>query len=183
MILAIWLFQEEFLHIVSISFTALVFNELLMVAFEITTWHPYMIYAEIVTMLMYMGSMFVLKTDFDLNFIVTWQFVWKTAVITLISCFPLYIIRKIRHQLAPPVYIKLESSRRWMRQNRSFNLLFLSDEFSNISFPSTHFAKDQDEVYKQINQRKVAIFTATCSQPCGLVSMGSRSIHKGSCRE
>ena len=66
MILAIWLFEEEFLHIVSISFTALIFNELLMVAFEITTWHRYMVYAEIGTLLMYMGSMFVLKTDFGI---------------------------------------------------------------------------------------------------------------------
>ncbi|KAJ1327335.1 hypothetical protein BSLG_010677 [Batrachochytrium salamandrivorans] len=38
MMLAIWLFENEFVRVVSISFTALVFNELLMVALEITTW-------------------------------------------------------------------------------------------------------------------------------------------------
>jgi hypothetical protein len=32
------LFENEFLHIVAISFTALILNELSMVALEITTW-------------------------------------------------------------------------------------------------------------------------------------------------
>ena len=38
MLLALYLFEDEFLRIVSISFTALIFNELLMVALEIKTW-------------------------------------------------------------------------------------------------------------------------------------------------
>ncbi|KAF7723368.1 putative aminophospholipid-translocase [Apophysomyces ossiformis] len=39
MVLSILLFEDEFIHIVSISFTALIFNELLMVALEINTWY------------------------------------------------------------------------------------------------------------------------------------------------
>lgn len=38
MIMSLVLFENEFLNIVSISFTALVLNELIMVALEITTW-------------------------------------------------------------------------------------------------------------------------------------------------
>lgn len=38
MIMSLLLFETEFLNIVSISFTALVINELIMVALEITTW-------------------------------------------------------------------------------------------------------------------------------------------------
>lgn len=38
MIMSLVLFENEFLNIVSISFTALVLNELIMVAVEITTW-------------------------------------------------------------------------------------------------------------------------------------------------
>ncbi|KAL0563206.1 putative aminophospholipid-translocase [Marasmius crinis-equi] len=38
MIMSLFLFENEFLHIMSISFTALVLNELIMVALEITTW-------------------------------------------------------------------------------------------------------------------------------------------------
>ena len=39
MIVSLVLFENEFLHIVSISFTALILNELIMVALEITTWY------------------------------------------------------------------------------------------------------------------------------------------------
>lgn len=39
MMLAIWLFENEFLNVVCITFTALIFNELLMVALEIQTWY------------------------------------------------------------------------------------------------------------------------------------------------
>lgn len=38
MIMSLVLFENQFLHIVSISFTALILNELIMVALEITTW-------------------------------------------------------------------------------------------------------------------------------------------------
>jgi hypothetical protein len=45
MIMSLVLFENEFLHIVAISFTALILNELIMVALEITTWYiPLMIY-------------------------------------------------------------------------------------------------------------------------------------------
>lgn len=38
MIMSLLLFENEFLNIVAISFTALVLNELIMVGLEITTW-------------------------------------------------------------------------------------------------------------------------------------------------
>ena len=38
MLMSLILFENEFLNIVSISFTALVVNELIMIALEITTW-------------------------------------------------------------------------------------------------------------------------------------------------
>ncbi|KAJ3042805.1 putative aminophospholipid-translocase [Rhizophlyctis rosea] len=108
MMLAIWLFENEFVNIVSISFTALIFNELLMVALEIYTWHRYMIYSQIVTIALYISSMWVLKTDFDLSFILTATFVWKTAVITAVSSMPLYIWKFLKWRLNPPSYTKLE---------------------------------------------------------------------------
>ena len=38
MIMSLVLFENEFLNIVAISFSALIVNELIMVALEITTW-------------------------------------------------------------------------------------------------------------------------------------------------
>ncbi|KAL1933234.1 hypothetical protein VTP01DRAFT_7324 [Rhizomucor pusillus] len=107
MVLSILLFEEEFIHIVAISFTALIFNELLMVALEINTWHRIMVIAEVVTMLIYIGSMWLLPTYFDMSFILTTRFVWKVAVITAVSSFPLYIAKIIKRRYAPPSYTKL----------------------------------------------------------------------------
>ncbi|KAJ1924060.1 putative aminophospholipid-translocase [Tieghemiomyces parasiticus] len=107
MMLAIWLFDTEFIHIVSISFTALIFNELLMVAFEINTWHRYMIYSEVGSLLIYLLSIYFLKSDFDLVFMLTWNFAWKLAVIILASTFSLYVVKLIKRRYAPPSYAKL----------------------------------------------------------------------------
>lgn len=46
MIMSLVLFETEFLHIVSISFTALILNELIMVALEITTWYVLLLWRE-----------------------------------------------------------------------------------------------------------------------------------------
>jgi hypothetical protein len=43
MILALVLFENEFLNIVAISFTALIVNELIMVALEITIWYVFIL--------------------------------------------------------------------------------------------------------------------------------------------
>jgi phospholipid-translocating ATPase len=56
----------------AVSFTVLVLNELCMVAFEITTWHPVMIICLLGTLLVYLGSMPFLGGYFDLAFIITW---------------------------------------------------------------------------------------------------------------
>merc|ERR1711939_1070296 len=56
MLASLILFENEFLHIVSISFTALVINELIMVAVEITTWHTVMVISEVITLALYIAS-------------------------------------------------------------------------------------------------------------------------------
>src|ERR1700712_2950259 len=43
-------------RMVAVSFTVLVLNELCMVAFEITTWHPIMIISLVGTLVIYIGS-------------------------------------------------------------------------------------------------------------------------------
>ncbi|KAG2005574.1 calcium-transporting ATPase [Coprinopsis cinerea AmutBmut pab1-1] len=107
MIMSLVLFETEFLHIVSISFTALILNELIMVALEITTWHLYMVISEIVTLFFYVASMAFLPEYFDLTFVVSVAFAWKTAVIVAISTIPLYIIKLIRRKVAPAASSKL----------------------------------------------------------------------------
>jgi phospholipid-translocating ATPase len=107
MIMSLVLFENEFLNIVAISFTALVINELIMVALEITTWHIYMVISEIATLLIYVISMAFLPEYFDLSFVVNVRFLWKLGVIVAVSALPLYIGKMIRRKVAPAASSKL----------------------------------------------------------------------------
>lgn len=117
---ALVLFESEFLHIVAISFTALVLTELLMVALTIRTWHWLMVLAEFFSLGCYLASLAFLNEYFgigrvsfgaflDLSYITTWPFLWKVSVITLVSCLPLYIIKYLKRKFSPPSYSKLSS--------------------------------------------------------------------------
>ncbi|CAL8298913.1 unnamed protein product [Lota lota] len=106
---ALVLFESEFLHVVAISFTALVLTELLMVALTIRTWHWLMVLAQVLSLVFYFCSLFFLNEYFDLAFITTWVFLWKVSVITLVSCLPLYIIKYLKRKFSPPSYSKLSS--------------------------------------------------------------------------
>jgi len=85
MIIALVLFENEFLNVVAITFTALIVNELIMVALEITIWcvlffspsllrvfdtclgsprHVYMIISEVLTLCIYAFSMIFLPEYF-----------------------------------------------------------------------------------------------------------------------
>jgi len=107
MIAALFLFDSNLINIVSITFTALILSELANVAFEIHTWNRYMVISEVITILVYLISMVLLKTYFDLSFIISLEFLWKVTVVTAISCLPLYITRFIKRKIDPPSYTKL----------------------------------------------------------------------------
>jgi phospholipid-translocating ATPase len=107
MIIALVLFENEFLNIVAISFTALILNELIMVALEITIWHVYMIISEVVTLGIYAFSMIFLPEYFDLSFVVSVRFGWKVAVMVAVSALPLWIIKLIKSRVAPEATTKL----------------------------------------------------------------------------
>ena len=61
---ALLLFEDEFIHVVSISFTALILTELMMVALTIRTWHWLMIIAEFLSLAIYILSLIILKDFF-----------------------------------------------------------------------------------------------------------------------
>ncbi|CAB3373244.1 Hypothetical predicted protein [Cloeon dipterum] len=104
---ALILFEDDFIHIVAISFTALVLTELTMVALTVRTWHYLMVLAELVSLAIYILSLILLRGYFDSEFIQTPQFLWKVSVITLVTCLPLYILKFLRRKFSPPIYSKL----------------------------------------------------------------------------
>ncbi|KAK1337545.1 hypothetical protein QTO34_002177 [Cnephaeus nilssonii] len=63
---ALVLFESEFVHVVAISFTALILTELLMVALTIRTWHWLMVVAEFLSLGCYVASLAFLNEYFGL---------------------------------------------------------------------------------------------------------------------
>ncbi|KAG5842195.1 hypothetical protein ANANG_G00175080 [Anguilla anguilla] len=106
---AFLLFESEFVHVVAISFTALILTELLMVALTVRTWHWLMVFGEFLSLGCYLASLAFLTEYFDPAFITTPAFLWKVSLITVISCLPLYIIKYLKRKLSPPSYSKLTS--------------------------------------------------------------------------
>jgi len=104
---ALILFENEFIHIVAIGFTALILTELIMVALTVKTWHYIIILAELVSLSLYVLSLVILRNYFDPVFLWTSDFFWKVTIITLVSCLPLCILQFIRKKCSPPSYYKL----------------------------------------------------------------------------
>ena len=61
---ALLLFEDEFIHVVAITYTALILTELTMVALTIRTWHPLMVLAELLSILLYLLSLILLREFF-----------------------------------------------------------------------------------------------------------------------
>lgn len=61
---ALVLFDQEFVHVVAISFTALILTELLMVALNVRTWHWLMVVAEFFSLGCYLASLAFLNEYF-----------------------------------------------------------------------------------------------------------------------
>lgn len=95
-------------RMVSVSFTVLVINELIMVAFEIVTWHWIMAASLLGTMVFYVGSVPFLDGYFDLGYVWSWAFAWRVAAISAISLIPPYCIKILRRTLRPPSYRKVQ---------------------------------------------------------------------------
>ncbi|KAI5923855.1 hypothetical protein F4810DRAFT_667813 [Camillea tinctor] len=93
---------------VAVSYTVLVLNELLMVAMEITTWHPVMVMCIVGTFLVYIGSVPFLGGYFDLDFLLTWGFLWRVLAIGSISLIPPYAGKLISRTMKPPSYRKVQ---------------------------------------------------------------------------
>ncbi|EQL01675.1 P-type ATPase-like protein [Ophiocordyceps sinensis CO18] len=95
-------------RMVAVSYTVLVLNELIMVAIEITTWHPVMIVSILSTFVVFVGSMPFLGDYFDLEFIITWGFLWRVLAIGTVSLVPPYAGKLIRRAIKPPSYRKVQ---------------------------------------------------------------------------
>lgn len=98
----------DFKKMVAISFSSLVFNELIMVALEINTWNRMMIISELATLLLYVFSVPFLRDYFDLTYVTTLSFLGISLCILSISIFPVWAAKAIHRKLHPPSYAKVQ---------------------------------------------------------------------------
>ena len=64
-------------------------------ALEIQKWHILMVLAELISVIIYLASLIILKTYFDITFIFTVDFLWKVLAITSVSTLPPAILKCI----------------------------------------------------------------------------------------
>ncbi|KAL4967384.1 aminophospholipid-translocating P4-type ATPase NEO1 [Aspergillus stella-maris] len=95
-------------RLISVSFTALVLNELLMVAIAITTWHPVMIFCLLGTALVYAASVPFLGEYFDLKYVITLDWVWRVVAVTAVAIIPVWAAKLIKQSWSPPSYRKVQ---------------------------------------------------------------------------
>ena len=99
-----------FRKMVSVSYTVLVLNELCMVAVEITTWHPVMIFSILGTAVAFFGSIPFLGEYLALEFIVSVGFLWRVAVILAIALVPVYGGKVVGRVWKPSSYRKVRGT-------------------------------------------------------------------------
>lgn len=94
-------------QLISVSFSALVLNELLMVAIAVTTWHPIMIFCLVGTALVYAASVPFLGDYFDLEYVTTLEWVWRVVAVCAVSIIPIWIGKMVKRSWRPPSYRKV----------------------------------------------------------------------------
>lgn len=94
-------------RLISVSFTALVLNELGMVAISVTTWHPVMIICLVATALVYAGSVPFLGDYFNLRYVITLDWLWRVAAVLAVSLVPVWAGKFIKQSWSPPSYRKV----------------------------------------------------------------------------
>jgi phospholipid-translocating ATPase len=104
---ALFLFDNLFLKIVTITFTALIFSELLNVYTEIKTFHHYMVLTLLGTFVVYTLSLFFLTNVLDIYYIIEIGIISKILSLTLLSWLPFYIYYRTKAFFFPSSHEKL----------------------------------------------------------------------------
>lgn len=109
MLFSIIFFNDSFVNIVSITFTALIFIEVLNVFTEVNRVKFKMIVAVIGTLTIYILSILLFRSYFDVSAF-TMEFMLKVIVIVAICWLPLHLIKKILEKISPSEESKVKNN-------------------------------------------------------------------------
>ena len=114
---AIFLFGEHiFLKIITVSFTSLIYLEILNVYMEIKKFHKFMVIALFATFSVYTLCLWLLPSVLDIAYIFQLDTVWKILVISVVAWIPFFIVSRVKKYFFPKEIEKL---------NKENNILFL----------------------------------------------------------
>ena len=98
---SVFMFEENiFLNIVTVSFTALIYLEILNVYLEINKWHFFMAFALVGTTIVYTLTLFFLPSVLDVYIFDVWTML-KILILSLIAWAPFFIYNKIKKNMFP----------------------------------------------------------------------------------
>ena len=101
-------FEDKlFLKIITVSFTSLIYLEILNVYMEINKIHWFMILSLILTIIVYTCTLIFLSSYLDIYFVIQKDIFWKILVISFIAWIPFYIINKFKKCLFPQTTEKI----------------------------------------------------------------------------
>ena len=109
---AMILFKEHlFLKIVTVTFTALIYLEILNVYMEINKFHKFMGIALLSTCVVYTLSLWLLPHVLDISYVFEADTFWRIILISIIAWAPFYIANKLKKIFFPQEIEKLKSNK------------------------------------------------------------------------
>ena len=111
MFLAVILFNDSFVIIMSITFTTLIFIEFLNVIQEVTVIRSRMIISIVASVILYVSSIYFFNSFFQISTFDA-EFLLKVGIITMSSWTPLWTIKKLLDWYDPDPLSKIRKSAR-----------------------------------------------------------------------
>lgn len=100
MLLSFWLFEKSFTTIVTITFTSLIFIEILNVFTTLTKWSKIVCLSQIITILVYIASIVFLRKTIDVS-VIDVEFIKNVLIIVLVSWGPIQLAKLLRIKMDP----------------------------------------------------------------------------------
>ena len=100
MFLSFTLFENTFIDIVTITFTALIIIELLNVYTTLTRINKIVLISQILTFVVYIASIILFQQYIDVS-VMDFAFAKKVALIVVLSWLPMHMVKLIRQKYDP----------------------------------------------------------------------------------
>ena len=100
MVMSLLMFEQSFVRIVTITFTALIISEILNVLATIHHVNRYIVGSQLLTLLLYWLSLLLFRNYLDTSKIDS-DFLYKVGLIVCASWLPIFLVRCLAKRIAP----------------------------------------------------------------------------------